>query len=442
MQKYFLVLIIISMFIISCGDKNNYQVQDELETKMNNIAVNYVKLVLKVGQHDDNFIDAYYGPEEFKPAALNSAKGDSAAIQNLYDEAGLLLDNLDSLSNFAADEIQTLRYTYLYKQLLAVRTKLFMLAGGRLTFDQEAKALYDTDVPSYSNEHFQEIINELNKTLPGSGNISQRLAEFNNDFIIPKDKLDTVFQAAISECRKRTLEHINLPRGENFSVEYVTNKPWGAYNWYKGNSYSVIQVNTDLPIYIDRAVDLAAHEGYPGHHVYNSLLEKELYKKRGWVEFSVYVLFSPQSLIAEGSANYGIKVAFPGNTRIKFEREVLFPLAGISPKNADKYYHIIELRNQIAFAGNEAARNYLNHKWTKEETINWLVKYSLSTPEKAEKNIDFYDQYGSYIINYNVGQKLVEDYIIKNGGTKDNPDLRWKLFERLLSTPQTPSGLK
>ena len=82
--------------------------------------------------------------------------------------------------------------------------------------------------------------------------------------IIPKEKLDTVFQTAINECKKRTLQHIDLPPNERFTVEYVTGQPWGGYNWYKGNSYSVIQVNTDLPIFIDRAVDLAAHEGYPG----------------------------------------------------------------------------------------------------------------------------------------------------------------------------------
>ena len=92
----------------------------------------------------------------------------------------------------------------------------------------------------------------------------------------------------------------------------------------------MIQVNTDLPIFIDRAVDLAAHEGYPGHHVYNSLLEKNLVRDRGWVEFSVYALFSPQSLVAEGTANFGRDVAFPTKTeRMKFEKEVLFPPRGI-----------------------------------------------------------------------------------------------------------------
>ena len=170
--------------------------------------------------------------------------------------------------------------------------------------------------------------------------------------MIPKEKLDTVFQLAIKECRARTLAHVALPPNESFTVEYMTNKPWGGYNWYKGNFHSVIQVNTDLPIYIDRAVDLAAHEGYPGHHVYNSLLEKNLVRDRGWTEFSVYALFSPQSLIAEGTANFGRKVAFPTKTdRMKFEKEVLFPAAGIDSKRADEYYAVQDLMKQTRLRG-------------------------------------------------------------------------------------------
>ncbi len=66
--------------------------------------------------------------------------------------------------------------------------------------------------------------------------------------------------------------------------------------------YSVIQIATDFPVYIDSPVGLAAHEGYPGHHVYNILLEQNLVKDKGWIEYTVYPLYSPQSLIAEGTA--------------------------------------------------------------------------------------------------------------------------------------------
>ena len=111
-----------------------------------------------------------------------------------------------------------------------------------------------------------------------------------------------------------------MPEGESFTIEYVNDKPWSGYNWYQGNSVSLIQVNTDFPIYISRAVDLGCHEGYPGHHTFNALLEKNLVNDAGWLEYSLYPLFSPQSLIAEGSGNYGINLAFPGEERVDLHR--------------------------------------------------------------------------------------------------------------------------
>jgi hypothetical protein len=442
LRNKIILLILSCLIFLSCGKEEKPAANKELEIKMNSIAEAYVKLILGIGQYDPDYVDAYYGPEEWKKEIASKFKSDSLSLDYLNAEANNLLDELELLSSFKANEIETLRYRYLYKQLLAAKTKIFMLSGGTLSFDEEAKSLYDAEVPVHSEEYFQTILNELNNLLPGNGTLAERLEDFKKEFIIPKEKIDTVFMAAIAECRKKTLQHIALPKGESFTVEYVTGEPWGAYNWYKGNSYSLIQVNTDLPIYIDRAVDLAAHEGYPGHHVYNALLEKNLMKERGWIEFSIYALFSPQSLIAEGTANYGIEMAFPGESRIKFEKEVLFPLAGLNPQKADKYYEVLKLTSKLNYAGNEAARNYLDGKWNKEETLNWLIKYSLMTKERAERYLKFIEKYRSYVINYNLGKDIVAAYIERSSGTVKNVERRWKLFEKLLSTPQTPSGLK
>ena len=117
---------------------------------------------------------------------------------------------------------------------------------------------------------------------------------------------------------------VALAPGESFDLQFVNGKSWSGYNYYQGNFRSLIQINTDLPIRITRAVDLGCHEGYPGHHVYNALLEQTFVRERGWVEMSVYPLFSPMSFVAEGSANYGIDLAFPGEEGTRFEREVLF----------------------------------------------------------------------------------------------------------------------
>lgn len=440
MRLLTIVLFISSLLLISCSERDEPRFENELDLKMNKIAEDYVKLVLKVGLAEPAFVDAYYGPEEWKPG--EEYKIDSSFYSNLNNNADELLNDLDALSEYKADSLQTLRYRYLYKQLLAVKTKITMLRGAEFTFEEEAKSLYDVTPPELDDSFFLVTIEKLDSLLPGNGSTSERLKDFTEQFKIPEEKLDVVFAAAIDECRKRTLEHVSLPDNENFKVEYVKDKPWGAYNWFKGNGFSVIQVNSGVSIYIDRAVELAAHEGYPGHHVYNALLEKNLVKDLGWMEYSVYALFSPQSLIAEGTAEYGIRVVFPGDSRIKFEKEVLFPLAGLDSSQADLYYQVLDLQKDLSYSVTKAARHYINKEWTKEETIDWLKTYGLKSEDRANRHLDFIDTYGAYVINYNFGEDLVEDYIERNGGTKDNTDKRWDLFKHLISTPQTPSGLK
>ena len=280
---------------------------------MNEAAEEYVKLVLAVGQHDGDYVDAYYGPAEWR----TEVDARPLTKEAILEKARAVRGRVESIA-VPEDEMSSLRRQYLLTQLGALIARVELLGDVRMSFDEESKALYDTVAPHNPDEHFQQILDELDPLLPGSGTLIERYKKFKEDFVIPRDKLDAVFQAAITACRERTSRFLELPPDESFEVEYVNDKSWSAYNWYKGGYHSLIQVNTDLPIYIDRAIDLACHEGYPGHHVYNALLEKNLVRDRNWVEFSVYPLFSPQSLIAEGTANYGIKVAFPGQEQVRF----------------------------------------------------------------------------------------------------------------------------
>lgn len=440
-MRTFLSISFLLILFVSCSDKKQKSIS-ELEFMMNEIAEQYVKLVLEIDLYKPGYVDAYYGPAEWKPDESTKQEIDTSITNSLNSKADDLLDKLEALKDYKATEMESSRYRFLSKQLLSVKGMIFIISGGTFPFDKEAQILFDAEPPTYTTEHFQEIIDELDRILPGRGNLPKRLNEFRNRFIIPPEKLDMVFTSAINECRRKTLEHITLPEEENFEVNYVNGKPWGAYNWYKGNSFSIIEVNTDLPIQIEKAVDLAAHEGYPGHHVFNALLEKNFVKENGWMEFSVYPLFSPVSLIAEGTANYGIEVVFPGDERIKFERDVLFPLAGLNPDDVQLYYHILELIEDLDYAGNEAARNYLKGNWTREVAVEFLEKYQLLSNERAEKKLDFIDYYRTYVINYNLGEDIIRNYIEKKGGTADDPERRWEVFEQLLVTPQTASGLK
>ena len=402
---------------------------------MNTLAADYVKLVLAIGQHDPDYVDAYYGPPEWK----KSAAGAKIPLDRLASKAAELSAAVSRVA-VPAGELEQLRHRYLQRQLEAVSARLRMLKGERLTFDAESKALYDAVAPTLPESDFQRILDQLEKRFPGEGPLVERYDAFRRAFVIPRDKLDAVFKTAIAACRERTAQHLPLPQGESFTVEYVTGKSWSGYNWYQGGFRSLIQVNTDLPVYIDRAIDLACHEGYPGHHVYNVLLEKHLVKDRGWVEFTVYPLFSPQSLIAEGTANYGIEVAFPGEDRVRFEQQVLFPAAGLDPARAREYYQVQELVEQLAYAGNEAARRYINGTIDARGAADWLEKYALMPRARAEQRVRFFDQYRSYVINYNVGKDLVRAFIEKRAA--GDARKRWVEFGQLLSSPRLPSGLR
>jgi len=403
---------------------------------MEQVSEAYVKLVLALGTHDPDYVDAYYGPPAWK-AEIAAAKPTLDAIAS---RAETLTKDLRALPA-PGDELATLRRHYLERQLAALSARVRMLAGTRLSFDDESRALYDTVAPTFAEAHFQQILDRLENRFPGTGPLVARYESWRKDFVIPPARLDAVFKTAIDACRERTLAHTTLPAGEQFTVEYVTKKSWSGYNWYQGNFRSLIQVNTDLPIYIDRAIDLACHEGYPGHHVYNVLLEQHLVKDRGWTEFSVYPLFSPQSLIAEGTANFGIEVAFPGAERVAFEQTVLFPAAGLDPSKAAGYYEAQALVDQLSYAGNEAARRYLNGEIDAAAAAAWLERYALMPADRAQQRVRFFDQYRSYVINYNWGKDMVRRYIEAQGGTAANPGKRWAEFEKLLSSPRLPSGL-
>ncbi|WP_299824734.1 hypothetical protein [uncultured Pontibacter sp.] len=414
------------------------QEQTITSVPMDELAERYVKTVLQLGQYDSDIVDAYYGPESWKPT---TAPSDTLPANSLLKELQTITQELAKQDTAGLSQLEKRRVLMLQKQVLATKTKLQMMQGEKYSFDEEANLLYDAQPPQQPLSYYDGLLQQIDSELPGKGNVAERWNTYRKQFEIPKQKLDTVFQAAITEARKRTLAHYKLPANENFTVEYVTDKPWSGYNYFKGNGYSLIQINTDFPINIERAIDLACHEGYPGHHVFNVLLEQELVNERGWKEFSVYPLFSPQSLIAEGSANYGIQVAFPAQERLQFEKEVLFPLAGLNPKEADRYYALLEKIGKLNFAGNEAARLYLDGKITRDQAADMLVKYNFYEKDKALQRTRFMDRYRSYVINYNLGQELVRQHIERNGGTSGNPEKRWELFRELLSNPNTASML-
>jgi len=401
---------------------------------INNLAEHYVKLSLKIGQHSNYYVDAYYGPKEWQP------NGDITPLSDLKAKAQSLVELAISLKPIDIGD-QQLRLDFLLLHLKSSVAYINHLLGINFSFNEECQALYDAQPPTYDEQHFDQILLQLNALVPGKGQLNQRLLDYRKDFIIPVDKLDSVFKAAITEARQRTLQYIDIPSNENFNVELVNEQVWSAYNWYKGDSYSLIQLNTDFPIYIERVIDLAAHEGYPGHHIFNAQMEKHLVNAKGWMEYSIYNLFSPTSLLAEGSANYGIEVAFPWAERITFERDVLFPLADIEPEKSELYYQIQTVLHQLSYVDNMVAQRYIDGEIDESQAIQLLMKYALSSEERSKQRLAFYQHNRAYVITYNYGQDLVKDYLATLVKDDSKGEL-WRVFPELLAQPLSASMMR
>ncbi|MDP2258769.1 MAG: hypothetical protein Q8J89_03520 [Caulobacter sp.] len=404
------------------------------------IAARYVQLSLEIGEHEDGYIDAYYGP----PAWQEAAKAARRPLPELARDVEFLLAALaedEAGADTAGDTSGSLtheRIAFLRGQLIAARTRLRMMQGEKLSFEDEAEGLFGVRPVLKPLSAYDPVLADIEKLVSGEGPLWQRVDAFNDRFVVPADRLKAVMDAAIAECRRRTVAVIPLPANERFTLEFVTGKSWSGYNWYKGGAGSLIQVNTDLPVRLSRAVDLGCHEGYPGHHVYNVLLEERLARARGWVEFTVVPLYSPQSLLAEGSANYGIELAFPGEERAAFEAKVLYPLAGLDPKDAGRYLALQEAQQALSGARFTIAAEYLAGRMDRATAVAMTQKYGLVSEKRADQIMSFAEQYRSYVINYGLGLGMVRDYIERSGQDRA---VRWKIMERLLSEPATPADL-
>ena len=172
------------------------------------------------------------------------------------------------------------------------------------------------------------------------------------------------------------------------------------------------------------------------------MLEKNLARDRGWVEFTVYPLFSPQSLIAEGTANFGREVVFTKPERLAFEKQALWPAARMDPSRVQEFYDVQDLVKKLGNATNEAARRYLNGEINADAAATWLQKYALMDEKRAKQSVRFMEKYRSYVINYNLGEEMVRSYIEKRGGTTEDPEKRWLEFEQLLASPRLPGDIR
>ena len=399
------------------------------------LARDYVAVQLAIGEKDDGYVDAYFGPPDLARAAKAEAGGRTLPL--LQARVAALDANLSLLRVEPGSEAAG-RVRHMHAMLGAARVRLRMLSGEHLPFQDEAEGLFGVRPELVDLATLDPVLARIDALVPGERPLAERVNAFRDRFIIPASRLKAVVDAAVAECRRRTLVHVVLPPGERFDLSLVTNKPWGGYNYYQGDYHSVIEINTDLPTRLDRAVEVGCHEAYPGHHVYSTLLERDRVRARGEIEYTVMPLYSPSAIIAEGSADYGVKLAFPGEEEMAFERDVLAPLAGLDASRIGDYYKLHEATQALGPAYYTIAAGYLDGTVNREQTIADLMRYQLASRERAEQSLRFLDTYRSYVINYDLGREIVGHYVEQAG---DDMDARWKRFIALLTAPVMPADL-
>jgi hypothetical protein len=397
------------------------------------LAGAYVRLTLKIGAHEDGYIDAYFGPPEWQEEA-NAAPGTTAELKS---EADRILDSLSGLERAALPPDNQHRVDWLLANVASARFRVDMIEGLRFPFREEAERLFAITPDLRPLQNYDPILERIEALLPGDAPLSERVEEFRALYTIPQDRLTPVMDAAIAECRERTLANLNLPEDEQFNMEFVTGQNLSAYNWYQGGNQSLIQINTELPVRIDDALRLGCHEGYPGHHFQQIKIEQK-YPERGWVEFSVLPLFAPASPLLEGGANYGIDLAFPNGERAEFEMATLYPLAGLDPATAESFETLRLALSELSGASRTIAAMYLDGEISRERAVDLTQRYQLNSEARAERSVAFAETYRSYVINYSSGEDLVQAFITRGA---ENDAARWETYERIFSASLLPNEL-
>lgn len=411
--------------------------QSEVSQKadsLSRLAKEYVLLGLAVAKSDKTQY-LYLGPEPWREQAAR----DTRSLTELQKDLQQLRQRLNALP--APDnELTLLRKQLLEARVVASMTRASILQGKLpASFDEETRLMFGVILPERSEAHFLALAEELEQIIPGEGDLSERMALFREQFVIPPQRLNIVMNRALEECQRRTSLNLQLPENESVQLNITRDKPWVGFTQYHGDSVSTVHINRDVSVHIERALELGCHEGYPGHHTHATLLQEELINRRGWMEYSFIPLYGPQAVVAEGIASYAPFMAFTDAERTAFEKNVLLPLAGLDVSQSDRYSRYLAIKHELIYAWNETARRYLYGGMSRKDAIAWLMKYGLETHATASQRLDFIAALRTYVLSYNHGMDLVKNYIEREAG--DDPQQRWSKFAYLMVTPLTAAEL-
>lgn len=362
-------------------------------------ARRFVTLALTLTRMDGQAIDAYFGPPALQPppgATPPTPDGLRASLVQLRTDM--------------AKDAKTPRRDRLLARVDHLLALLAMMqAPKRLSFAQEAQQVYGVALPHADPRRLARVKAELAALLPGKGDLANRVSAYRERFVVPYDRRVSVFDAALAQCRARTAKHWKLPHGEKLSILWQPAVD-AAWHQYKGRLKSGLMINPAAVSTPGTALDVACHEAYPGHHAQFLMLAAEGMP----VEDTVVILRSPEQVLREGAANYGVDLAFPLAERIAFTRDVLFPLAQFDPKEAERFVRIHALVNELSLSVMPVLRDWRDGRLTRAQAETALEQGAMIP--SAPALLQFTDTMGAYVTGYTVARDLIRDCVAARGG--------------------------
>ena len=396
------------------------------------LVEDYLTLGLRLGRHIDGMVDAYYGPPALARAAEAEPPVPPAVL--LASARKLLVDlevgvALDPAAGPEASAAPARRY-WMAAQVRGLATTSAKLAGEPIGYADEVEACYGVRPSRVDEETLVEAHRQLDEVLPGSGPLAERLVSWRESHAVPVDLLRRAVDSLSDSLRDRTRELFGLPEGEHIEFELVTNEPWSGFNYYLGDLQSRVAINTDLPVLSTSLAHLVAHEAYPGHHTEHTRKEVGLVRGRQWWEESIFLVGTPQCLLAEGLADLGLEVAW-GRHPEATVAEHLRPL-GIR--------YDAEVVAAVAVAGEALGAVRTNAAFRLHEddadvdtVIEEIARWGLLSRDRAAKAVEFltHPTWRAYLTCY------VEGFPLCRAFTAGDP----ARFDRLLSEQLTPADL-
>lgn len=353
----------------------------------------YLELALRLGRHDADLVDAYYGPEELSRRV---------EAEELREPGALAVDAQALAEEAAADK-------WLAAQVQSLGATARKLGGERLGYAEEGRLVYGIEPRWHDEEPFRRAAAILDEALPGQGDVRERYARWFAETAVPAELVEQAVLDAAAELRRLTREAIGLPDGEEFDLELVTGERWLGYARYLGGLRTRIQVNTDLPLPASDLVPVTSHEIYGGHHTHRVWQETELVRGQGQLERTLDVLWSPEAVISEGVAMTGPALLVGDGQQLA--AEVLGRLG--FAYDAELGSRVAEARRLLLPIAANLAMLIHDRGASPEEARDYADTWSLQPADRVAKQIDSQLRSPSppYQHTYWQGLELVEAHV-------------------------------